>query len=79
MLLLSNARGFITFVYRITFGSSRSTFVLLLVDMCFVREREISQTKPNTIMLENIPALIPYTGDLNHCRNCTPASEDGLK
>jgi hypothetical protein len=24
-------------------------------------------------------ALIPYPGDLNHCRICTPASEDGLK
>jgi hypothetical protein len=24
-------------------------------------------------------ALISYPGDLNHCRNCTPASEDGLK
>jgi hypothetical protein len=23
-------------------------------------------------------ALTPYTGDLNHCRRCTPASEDGL-
>jgi hypothetical protein len=23
--------------------------------------------------------LTPYPGDLNHCRNCTPASEDGLK
>jgi hypothetical protein len=24
-------------------------------------------------------ALAPYSGDLNHCRSCTPASEDGLK
>jgi hypothetical protein len=24
-------------------------------------------------------ALTPYPGDLNHCRNCTPASADGLK
>jgi hypothetical protein len=24
-------------------------------------------------------ALTPYPGDLNHCRSCTPASEDGLK
>jgi hypothetical protein len=24
-------------------------------------------------------ALTPYPGDLNHCRKCTPASEDGLK
>jgi hypothetical protein len=24
-------------------------------------------------------ALTPYSGDLNHCRNCTPASEDGIK
>jgi hypothetical protein len=24
-------------------------------------------------------APTPYPGDLNHCRNCTPASEDGLK
>jgi hypothetical protein len=24
-------------------------------------------------------ALIPYPRDLNHCRSCTPASEDGLK
>jgi hypothetical protein len=24
-------------------------------------------------------ALTPYLGDLNHCRNCTLASEDGLK
>jgi hypothetical protein len=24
-------------------------------------------------------ALTPYSGDLNHCRSCTPASEDGLK
>jgi hypothetical protein len=24
-------------------------------------------------------ALTPYPGDLNHCRICTPASEDGLK
>jgi hypothetical protein len=24
-------------------------------------------------------ALTRYPGDLNHCRNCTPASEDGLK
>jgi hypothetical protein len=24
-------------------------------------------------------ALTPYRGDLTHCRNCTPASEDGLK
>jgi hypothetical protein len=24
-------------------------------------------------------ALTPYPGNLNHCRNCTPASEDGLK
>jgi hypothetical protein len=23
--------------------------------------------------------LTPYPADLNHCRNCTPASEDGLK
>jgi hypothetical protein len=25
------------------------------------------------------PALILYPGDLYHCRNYTPASEDGLK
>jgi hypothetical protein len=24
-------------------------------------------------------ALTPYQGDLNNCRSCTPASEDGLK
>jgi hypothetical protein len=24
-------------------------------------------------------ALTPYSADLNHCRSCTPASEDGLK
>jgi hypothetical protein len=24
-------------------------------------------------------ALTPYSGDLNHCRRCVPASEDGLK
>jgi hypothetical protein len=24
-------------------------------------------------------ALTPYPADLNHCRICTPASEDGLK
>jgi hypothetical protein len=24
-------------------------------------------------------ALTPYPADLNHCRSCTPASEDGLK
>jgi hypothetical protein len=24
-------------------------------------------------------ALTPYPGDLNHCRSCKPASEDGLK
>jgi hypothetical protein len=24
-------------------------------------------------------ALIPYPGDLNHCRNYTPTSEEGLK
>jgi hypothetical protein len=24
-------------------------------------------------------ALTPYPGDLNHCRSCTPATEDGLK
>jgi hypothetical protein len=24
-------------------------------------------------------ALKPYPKDLNHCRSCTPASEDGLK
>jgi hypothetical protein len=24
-------------------------------------------------------ALTPYPADLNHYRNCTPASEDGLK
>jgi hypothetical protein len=24
-------------------------------------------------------ALKPYPEDFNHCRNCTPASEDGLK
>jgi hypothetical protein len=24
-------------------------------------------------------ALTPYTENLNHCRICTPASEDGLK
>jgi hypothetical protein len=24
-------------------------------------------------------ALSAYTGDLNHCRNCTPAPEEGLK
>jgi hypothetical protein len=24
-------------------------------------------------------ALTPYPGDLSHCQNCTPASEDGLK
>jgi len=23
--------------------------------------------------------LTPYPADLNHCQNCTPASEDGLK
>jgi hypothetical protein len=23
--------------------------------------------------------LTPYQGDWNHCRSCTPASEDGLK
>jgi hypothetical protein len=23
--------------------------------------------------------LKPYPGDLNHCRSCIPASEDGLK
>jgi hypothetical protein len=23
--------------------------------------------------------LTPYPGDLNRCRNCTPASEDGIK
>jgi hypothetical protein len=23
--------------------------------------------------------LTPYPADLNHCRSCTPASEDGLK
>jgi hypothetical protein len=27
----------------------------------------------------NAQALTPYPGDLNHCRICTPASEDGLK
>jgi hypothetical protein len=24
-------------------------------------------------------ALTPYPGGVNHCQNCTPASEDGLK
>jgi hypothetical protein len=24
-------------------------------------------------------ALTPYPADLDHCRSCTPASEDGLK
>jgi hypothetical protein len=24
-------------------------------------------------------ALTPYPGDLNHCQNCAPSSEDGLK
>jgi hypothetical protein len=24
-------------------------------------------------------ALTPYPGDLNHCRSCAPASEDGTK
>jgi hypothetical protein len=24
-------------------------------------------------------ALPPYPGDLNHCQNCTPAFENGLK
>jgi hypothetical protein len=24
-------------------------------------------------------ALTPYPDDLNHCRSCAPASEDGLK
>jgi hypothetical protein len=24
-------------------------------------------------------ALTPYSGGLNHCQNCTSASEDGLK
>jgi hypothetical protein len=24
-------------------------------------------------------ALTAYPGDLNHCRNCAPAPEDGLK
>jgi hypothetical protein len=24
-------------------------------------------------------SLTPYPGDLNHCRSCTSASEDGLK
>jgi hypothetical protein len=24
-------------------------------------------------------ALTPYTVDFNHCRSCTPASENGLK
>jgi hypothetical protein len=24
-------------------------------------------------------ALTPYPTELNHCRSCTPASEDGLK
>jgi hypothetical protein len=26
-----------------------------------------------------IRALTPYPGDLNHCRSCISASEDGLK
>jgi hypothetical protein len=27
----------------------------------------------------SVQALTPYPADLNHCRICTPASEDGLK
>jgi hypothetical protein len=29
--------------------------------------------------LQSAGALTPYPGDYNHCRICTPASEDGLK
>jgi hypothetical protein len=28
---------------------------------------------------DSVRALKPYPGDLNHCRSCTPAFEDGLK
>jgi hypothetical protein len=28
---------------------------------------------------DSAQTLTPYPADLNHCQNCTPASEDGLK
>jgi hypothetical protein len=31
------------------------------------------------VMVSMPRALTPYPGDLNHCRSCTPAPEDGLK
>jgi hypothetical protein len=36
-------------------------------------------TGSDSSFLDMVGALTPYPGDLLYCRNCIPASEDGLK
>jgi hypothetical protein len=43
------------------------------------RNAQVFNLLINLLLPYMFRALTPYPGDLNHCRNCTPASEDGLK
>jgi hypothetical protein len=44
-----------------------------------IRQVNKKSLKERYSEIESKGALTPYPGDLNHCRNCTTASEDGLK
>jgi hypothetical protein len=39
----------------------------------------LSPSSEAGVQFRQFRALTPYHGALNHCRNCTSASEDGLK
>jgi hypothetical protein len=60
-------------------GMNRSFFVM--ETMCFLLGRDCFNISWEIKLCNSVSvqALTPYPGDLNHCRICTPASEDGLK